>query len=263
MTTIRQFREGETLFREGDASEHVLRITSGTIEISKQIGTELIVVGHVDPGEFLGEMAAIENRPHSATARAASDGAADVIPIQYFIERVSGDSTLARDLILRLSVRLRQADDKIVEARSSAGSERAANAAGVDVRSVAGGQLSISAGTVDLQRLIGAGAIRIETLPFIVGRTPAPGESEPRRHPDLSISDKEPFRLSRDHFMVARTAGRIVVHDLESTLGTVVNGRPIGRHFASDSSELRGGENRILAGGIGSPFEFHLLVREA
>jgi CRP/FNR family transcriptional regulator, cyclic AMP receptor protein len=135
----------------------------------------------VGPGEFLGEMAAIENRPHSATARAASDGA----------------------------------------------------------------------------------AIRIETLPFIVGRTPGPGESEPRQHPDLSISDKEPFRLSRDHFMIARIAGHIVVQDLESTLGTVVNGRPIGRDFASDSAELRGGENRILAGGIGSPFEFHVLAREA
>jgi CRP/FNR family transcriptional regulator, cyclic AMP receptor protein len=263
MTTTRQFKEGETLFREDDASEHVLRITNGTVEISKQIGTERIVVGHVDPGEFLGEMAAIENRPHSATARAASDGAADVIPIQHFIERVSGDPALARDLILRLSIRLRQADNKIVEARSSGGSERAANAAGVDVPFVAGGQLSISAGTVALQRLIGAKAIRIETLPFIVGRTPSPGESEPRQHPDLSISDKEPFRLSRDHFMIARIAGHIVVQDLESTLGTVVNGRPIGRHFASDSAELRGGENRILAGGIGSPFEFHVLAREA
>jgi len=69
MAATRQFKEGDILFREGDLSEHVLRIAIGQVEISRLIGTESVVLGHVAAGEFLGEMAAVENRLHSATAR--------------------------------------------------------------------------------------------------------------------------------------------------------------------------------------------------
>jgi len=68
MAATRQFKEGDILFREGDLSEHVLRIAIGQVEISRLIGTESVVLGHVAAGEFLGEMAAVENRLHSATA---------------------------------------------------------------------------------------------------------------------------------------------------------------------------------------------------
>jgi pSer/pThr/pTyr-binding forkhead associated (FHA) protein len=156
-------------------------------------------------------------------------------------------------------VRLRTIDNNFVRERLSAGDGHIASSGALGAPSVSG-NLSISAGTVVLQRLISAKAIRIESLPFVVGRVPVHGESEPRRHPDLSIHDRAPFRLSRDHFMIDQDGGHIVVHDLASTLGTIVNGRPIGRHFASDKAELRQGENRILAGGLGSPFEFHVMV---
>jgi CRP-like cAMP-binding protein len=263
MSSNKQFKGGEVLFREGDPTEHVLRLTSGKVEISRHVGMEPVVLGYVTAGEFLGEMAAIENRSHSATARAVSDGAADVIPFEHFLDRVSCDPVTARDLILRLSVRLRTTENSMVEERLLVGNRRTDSSENFDVPSIPGSQLSISAGTLFLQRLIGAKTIRIETLPFVVGRAPMPGESEPRRHPDLTVYDPAPFRLSRDHFLIARSAGHIVVHDLASTLGTIVNGRPIGRHFPSDSVELRPGENQILAGGLGSPFEFRVTVSEA
>jgi CRP/FNR family transcriptional regulator, cyclic AMP receptor protein len=65
---------------------------------------------------------------------------------------------------------------------------------------------------------------------------------------------------AQEHVAVARRARHVLVHDLGSTLGTIVNGRAIGRHFASDSAELRPGENRIIAGGWGSPFEFQVIA---
>ena len=74
---------------------------------------------------------------------------------------------------MRLSIRLRETDDKIVEERSPASEGRdAGRSDGTvgDVRSRAGVQLSIGASTAALQELIGAEAIRIETLPFVVGR---------------------------------------------------------------------------------------------
>jgi CRP/FNR family transcriptional regulator, cyclic AMP receptor protein len=63
--------------------------------------------------------------------------------------------------------------------------------------------------------------------------------------------------------MIARSARHIVVRDLASTLGTIVNGHSIGHHFGSDSAELRPGENRVVAGGWGSAFEFQVIASKA
>jgi CRP/FNR family transcriptional regulator, cyclic AMP receptor protein len=43
-------------------------------------------------------------------------------------------------------------------------------------------------------------------------------------------------------------------------LGTIVNGQGIGHHFMRDAVSLHVGENRIIAGGWGSPFEFVVSV---
>ena len=106
MTTLIQFKKGDILFRQGDVSYHVLRVRSGEIEVLREIGATSVLIGHARDGEWLGEMGVIEGRSRSATARAVTDGEGEVLTAQQFLERVSSDSALAHDLILRLSVRL-------------------------------------------------------------------------------------------------------------------------------------------------------------
>jgi len=55
---------------------------------------------------------------------------------------------------------------------------------------------------------------------------------------------------------VTQRGARLIIADLGSTLGTIVNGQAIGHHFMSDAAPLRSGDNHIIAGGHGSPFEF-------
>ena len=74
MNTLSQFKKGDLLFRQGDASDHVLRVRSGEIEVLREIGIASVLLGHVRGGEWLGEMGVIEGRSRSATARAAADG---------------------------------------------------------------------------------------------------------------------------------------------------------------------------------------------
>jgi hypothetical protein len=50
------------------------------------------------------------------------------------------------------------------------------------------------------------------------------------------------------------------VRDLCSTLGTIVNGQPIGNHFGTDHAALGVGENEVIAGGADSPFVFSVSV---
>ena len=78
--------------------------------------------------------------------------------------------------------------------------------------------------------------------------------------PDLKLNDTVPFRLSRNHFMIERREGSYYVHDLRSTLGTIVNGQPIGEHFRGDDAPLRAGENEVIAGGVDSPFVVSVFI---
>ena len=112
--TARKFKKGDILFRRGDVSDCVMLVSTGEIEIIREIGAAIVVLGHVRDGEWLGEMAVIENRNRSATARAVTDGEVETLTGQKFLEWVSSDAPMARDLIQRLSVRLREVEDKIV-----------------------------------------------------------------------------------------------------------------------------------------------------
>ena len=52
------------------------------------------------------------------------------------------------------------------------------------------------------------------------------------------------------------------MRDLSGTLGTIVNGEPIGTHFRTDDAPLRAGENEVIAGGMDSSFVFSVFVAE-
>jgi hypothetical protein len=95
---------------------------------------------------------------------------------------------------------------------------------------------------------------------FVVGRRPVAGEELPPRQPDLMLDDTGPFRLSRNHFMIEQRHEAYHVRDLRSTLGTIVNGQPIGDHFCTYDVLLRAGENEVIAGGAGSPFVFSVSI---
>jgi hypothetical protein len=69
----RYFNQGDILLRQGDPSDCVFRINSGTVEILREVGDITIVLGSVFAGQFVGEMGVIEKRPRSATARAITE----------------------------------------------------------------------------------------------------------------------------------------------------------------------------------------------
>jgi CRP/FNR family cyclic AMP-dependent transcriptional regulator len=71
--TERVFRAGEVLFEEGDASRALMIVETGRVEIYKGKEAGRAVVGFVESGGFIGEMALIDEFPRSASAAAAED----------------------------------------------------------------------------------------------------------------------------------------------------------------------------------------------
>ena len=110
--TRKHFAEGEVLFKEGDPSGHVFRLVSGAVEIFRELDGERILLGTVGAGQFIGEMGVVENRPRSATAQAASAVEVEIFTPTEFLDQIAGSPQTARELIHRLSQRLREADDR-------------------------------------------------------------------------------------------------------------------------------------------------------
>jgi hypothetical protein len=258
--TRTHFAEGQVLFREGDPPDSVFRLLSGAVDIFRELDSDPILLGTVGAGQFLGEMGVVENRPRSATARAASEVEVEILTPTEFFDQIARSPQAARELIQRLSQRLREADDRIVndERRSgrSHGTRKDADSH-TAVASVKSAYLAAKGPW--LQRQLDT-PLGLGDLPFIVGRGPVAREGLPPLQPDLKLNDTVTFRLSRNHFMIERRDGSYYVRDLRSTLGTIVNGQPIGEHFRGDDAPLRAGENEVIAGGVDSPFVFSVFI---
>jgi hypothetical protein len=258
--TRMHFAERQILFREGEQSDGVFRLLSGTVDVVRELDGDVILLGRVGEGQFIGEMGVVENRPRSATVRAAGEVEAEFLNPTEFLDQIAGSPRAARELIWRLSQRLREADDRIVkdERRSGRENENLAEADNQTAVSPADHPY-LAAKSPWLQRQFHT-PLGLGDLPFVVGRRPIPGEGPPLWQPDLMLDDSAPFRLSRNHFIIEKRDGAYHVRDLCSTLGTIVNGEPIGNHFRTDDMPLRAGENEVIAGGVDSPFVFSLTI---
>lgn len=251
MTELR-FRAGEVIFREGDESTGVAQITSGEVEVVRTVGATSIVLGRAGAGEFVGEMGVIEGRPRAATVRALSDVIVHMLPRELFLERIAADRDLALSALLRLSERLHAMDERVAAGQPLAAAAEQPSPSELPVTLYAASELL--AGTVPRE------GIRIASFPFHVGRRPGEQEAPAGAPVALQIDDHRPYRLSRLHFSIVRTDDGFAVSDLTSTLGTEVNGEYLGESFAKGRAALRHGDNRVVAGGVDSPFAFRIVV---
>ena len=227
---------------------------------SEELDGEPILLGTVGAGQFIGEMGVIERRPRSATARAASEVEVEILTATEFFDQIVSSPPAARELIQRLSHRLREADDRIVNDERRNGRALVNwNNADSQTTGASGSNAYLAAKNPWLQRQLQTPLV-LADLPFVVGRAPVAGEELPPLQPDLKLDDTPPFRLSRNHLMIETRDGSYHVRDLRSTLGTIVNGEPIGTHFRTDDAPLRAGENEVIAGGIDSSFVFSVYL---
>ena len=253
-----RFAERQILFREGDPADSVLRVLSGTVDVLRELDGYPILLGRVGVGQFVGEMGVVENRPRSATAQAASEVEAEVLTPSEFLDEIVSSPQTARELIRRLSQRLRQADDRIVNDERRSGPPHG-NWQRHEELTGAPSTAYLTAKNPWLQRQLHI-PVGLGALPFVIGRRPLAGEGLPSLQPDLMLDDTAPFRLSRNHFLIERRDEGYHVRDLGSTLGTMVNGEPIGHYFRTDDASLGAGENEVIAGGMDSSFVFSVFI---
>jgi len=106
----REFHAGDVLFHEGELGEEMYVIQSGSVEITKSTGGVEVAIATLGRGEFLGEMAILNDKPRTATARARDDVKCLVLDAHTLEAMIKNNSEIALRLIKKLASRLDAAD---------------------------------------------------------------------------------------------------------------------------------------------------------
>lgn len=94
------------LMREGEESNEMYYLASGTLAVFKRKGDTEKQIGTIYKGELVGEMSFLDNEPRSASVKAIGECELHVIPKakleDYLKAQPKWHSTLVRTLIERL-----------------------------------------------------------------------------------------------------------------------------------------------------------------
>lgn len=262
-----RYQEGDVLFREGDPADFVARILEGRVAVEMDWNGTAERLGEIGAGDVVGEMGVIERKPRSATIRALAETVIDAIPADQFLAQIVSDPDAASTLLHRLSEKVRALSDEVVRLRHAADDTPAPAAApepppqpALEPAAPPTDQRPATVSTRIALRYKGVPdgrAVRVDSLPFRVTRTPHWADPISVGRGVLRIPDSLPSRLSAPHFAIDRDERLgLVVRDLGSELGTMVNGQYLGGIFAKDTHPLHPGRNVVVAGGTNSPFVF-------
>lgn len=248
MENIETFGPGEVVIQEGTKGTSAFIVLSGAVEVLKRSGDKDILVATLGEGQVFGEMGLIEDRPRSATVKAMTELALQVISREGFNDLLQKKPSVLIPIIKSLFERLRQASEMLAE-RSAAGEAREQAF-----------EVILEGQTVEAQRALGNCKRTISKFPFLVGRDSKNTDTDVFYNNDLFLQEKEPYGVSRNHLAIHNERGGVWVIDRGSAYGTIVNGKEIGHRSGVIRARLDKQENQVIIGPATSKFIFLLKV---
>ena len=106
----RDYRAGEVLFREGEIGTEMFVIQAGRVQVTKKVGDDERTIAMLGRGEFIGEMAILNNKPRNATATVVEDASCLIVDARTLETMIARNSEIAMRLIKKLAARLDAAD---------------------------------------------------------------------------------------------------------------------------------------------------------
>jgi len=247
--TSHLFKAGDVIYRAGQASETVFLIEQGEVEVLRTSHDgETHLLGMLGPGKIFGESGVILDQPRLTTTRAHTNVVVRAVDRVTFLAQFK-DAPLAMPLLRMLCERLIDADRHLLSESSGDG---------VDLVQI--GQVRLLAASDFVKNQIGHRVIDIARLPFRVGRRPVGEQAAIPHEIDLEIVSRDTLQMSHEHFAIRSGDGKLLIEDLDSQTGTLVNGRRIARFAESRVAPLNWGENAIVVGAVDSPIRFLLIV---
>jgi CRP-like cAMP-binding protein len=243
MTTTHPFQNfmvrygaAERIFTEGDLATTMFIVQSGKVRLFRMVGGQKRVHGTMEKGDFFGEMSILEGRPRTISAEAVEDAELIEINSMTFDKMIKGNIEIAIRMLRKLSIRLREAEQRVESLQGTEG--RAVAAARPAPAPVASKEGAPGKGP----RLEGEGdavAFPVEGVEILIGRY----DPVTDLRPDVDLTQVDLKRsVSRRHARLARTGdGWVVVEEVGALNGTFVNGEKLvtGRpHPLADGDKL-------------------------
>jgi CRP-like cAMP-binding protein len=264
--------QGETLFHEGDEGSEAFRILEGRIEISIRVGSQGDApLGHLVPGDIFGEMALLDDKPRSATARALEPTRLQVMNAEEFNSLFLSDPRALSPYLSSFFERLRNTNELLrreLETRKVTPQEvhqllEQGTAADPHENIQHLPKITLTPATKATRQAGAPEILTLDRLPFRIGRRQAGEGADILSANDLALRDKYPYHVSRNHCAIERIGPQIVLRDRGSTLGTILNGQSIGTESEYMALPLQPGTNKLTLGGEDSTFQFNVQVDAA
>ena len=226
----RELQAHENIFAEGDVGTVMYILQAGRVEIFKRVRGQELRLALLEKGDFFGEMAILENRPRTASARAFEAARVLEIDSSTFGQMLLENPEISIRMLRKLSRRLRNADEFLKEL----GGLDALEADDSEARSKTDRPLS-------LQHLLCSETGRKFFLSAEGETTIGRSDSVTAIQPDIDLTSVDPQRsTSRRHATIHRRNGRFF---LTEEIGTT-NGTFIGKSRLQTGTplEIRGGD---------------------
>ena len=115
-SNINIFEPGDTIIEQGDDTNTVYFLISGTVHVLDYSRSHRAVTyASLNDGEMFGEMAAIDGFPRSAWVCAISTCKIISLPGSTFINILKNNADISLNILAKLSSRLRLSDEKITD----------------------------------------------------------------------------------------------------------------------------------------------------
>ena len=265
----KSFAKGEKIFHEGEEGKEAFRILEGRVEISIHVaGQGDIPLGHLVPGDIFGEMALLDDKPRSATARALEPTRVHLMNVEEFNDLFLSDPSALAPFLSSFFERLRNTNELLrreLESRKVTPKEvhqlleqGAASNSHETIHPLP--KITLTPVTKETRRAGAPEEIILDRLPFRIGRRQAGEGADILSANDLSLRDQYPYQVSRNHCAIERIGSELVIRDRGSTLGTILNGQSIGTESEHMVLPLQPGANKLTLGGDDSTFQFNVQI---
>jgi len=110
---MKQFQNGDTIIKEGDPGKELFIIVKGKVNIVKESDDVKTTLATLSEGDIFGEMALVDSRPRSASAKALGEVAVRVLDRESFKTMLTGNPKVAMLVFDKLCQRLRSVNDEL------------------------------------------------------------------------------------------------------------------------------------------------------
>lgn len=247
----RFLNDGEFVFRVGDPADSVYIIVNGFIVLATPQPTGIGAERVVGQGSIFSAAEAMGGPNQPIMAHAPGQASVQIMSSAEVLTAVSANQATEAPV----HVPQRQITDQSTAALPVVHAAPAPDPQAFTM-TLAKQNVRFAAVRPDVVRQIGKDSITIDRFPFLVGRQSSRTSEAMSPPVSLTVSDNQPFQLSRRHFMIDQDEDGIIVRDCGSHNGTIVNGVLLGGNSIGFKAVLGPGENEIIAGTLISPFQF-------